>query len=173
VASSTREGESREGEVRLWRKDGWWIARDVETGVTTQGPSRDAALENLDEAVALHNGGIGREPTDEELRELGIDSADNTIGDREPPDVLDQTGRRSFSGMEVVEILVNAGGFEWRRTTGDHAQRYHEHPTNGEDCRQVTVPLHDELRMGTLRDIADSAGARDFAASCEWIDRNA
>jgi predicted RNase H-like HicB family nuclease len=57
--------------------------------ITTQGPSRDAALENLDEAVALHNGEIGREPTDEELRELGIDPADNTTGDREPPDVLD------------------------------------------------------------------------------------
>jgi hypothetical protein len=29
--------------------------------------------------------------------------------------------RRTFSGLEVVKVLVNAGGFEWRRTTGDHA----------------------------------------------------
>jgi len=36
----------------------------------------------------------------------------------------------------------------------------------------VTVPLHDELREGTLRDIAESAGARDFDAFCAWIDRN-
>jgi predicted RNase H-like HicB family nuclease len=90
MASSTREGHLREDEIRLWREDDWWIAKDVETGVTTQGPSRDVALEDFDEAVALHNGDIGREPTDEELRELGIDPADNTTGEQEPPDVLDE-----------------------------------------------------------------------------------
>jgi len=73
MTSSTRDGEPREDEIRLWREDDWWIASDVETGVTTQGESRDKALENLDEAVALHRGEIGHEPTDEELRELGID----------------------------------------------------------------------------------------------------
>lgn len=26
------------------------------------------------------------------------------------------------SGMEVVKVLVNVGGFEYRRTRGDHAQ---------------------------------------------------
>jgi predicted RNA binding protein YcfA (HicA-like mRNA interferase family) len=81
--------------------------------------------------------------------------------------------RRTFSGLEVVKVLVNVGGFEWRRTTGDHAQLYYEHPTNEDDRRQVTVPLHDELRTGTLQDIAESAGANDFDAFCEWIDRNA
>lgn len=81
--------------------------------------------------------------------------------------------RRTFSGMEVVRVLVNSGGFEWRRTTGDHAQLYYEHPTNEDDRRRVTVPLHDELRTGTLRGIADSAGAQDFDGFCEWIDRNA
>jgi predicted RNA binding protein YcfA (HicA-like mRNA interferase family) len=75
--------------------------------------------------------------------------------------------------MEIVKVLVNTGGFEWRQTTGDHAQLYYEHPTNETDRRQVTVPLHDELRIGTLRDIAESAGANDFDAFCEWIDRNA
>lgn len=82
-------------------------------------------------------------------------------------------GRRTFSGMEVVKVLVNVGGFEWRRTTGDHAQLYYEHPTNEEDRRQVTVPLHSELRTGTLRSIAESAGAHDFDAFCNWIDENA
>lgn len=88
MASSTRDGESHDGEIRLWRDDDWWVAKDVESGVTTQGASREDALANLDEAVALHDGEIGREPTDEELRELGIDPADNTTGDDEPPDVL-------------------------------------------------------------------------------------
>jgi predicted RNA binding protein YcfA (HicA-like mRNA interferase family) len=75
--------------------------------------------------------------------------------------------------MEVVTVLVNAGGFEWRRTTGDHAQLYYQHPTNQDDQRRVTVPLHSELHIGTLRDIAESAGANDFQAFCDWIDRNA
>lgn len=82
-------------------------------------------------------------------------------------------GRRTFSGHEVVKALVNAGGFEWRRTTGDHAQLYYEHPTNEDDRRRVTVPLHDELRTGTLREIAKEAGAKDFDEFCDWIDRNA
>jgi predicted RNA binding protein YcfA (HicA-like mRNA interferase family) len=82
-------------------------------------------------------------------------------------------GRRTLSGMEVVKVLVNVGDFEWRRTIGDHAQLYYEHPTNEDDRRQVTVPLHDELRIGTLRDVASDAGAEDFDAFCDWIDRNA
>ena len=80
--------------------------------------------------------------------------------------------RRTFSGREVVKVLVDRGGFEWRRTAGDHAQLYYEYPTNEEDKRQVTVPLHDKIRRGTLRDIAESAGARDFDAFCAWVDRN-
>jgi len=81
-------------------------------------------------------------------------------------------GRRIFSGMEVAKVLVNVGGFEWRRTTGDHAQLYYRHPTNEDDRRHATVPLHDELDQGTLRDIANSAGANDFDEFCDWIDRN-
>ena len=82
-------------------------------------------------------------------------------------------GRRTFSGHEIVKVLVNVGGFEWRRTAGDHAQLYYEHPANEDDRRQVTVPLHDELRTGTLHEIADGAGAQDFDEFCDWIDRNA
>ncbi|MFB6121463.1 MAG: type II toxin-antitoxin system HicB family antitoxin [Halobacteriaceae archaeon] len=89
MASSTTDGADHTDEIRLWREDDWWIAQDVDTGVTTQGESRTDALDNLDEAVALHEDEIGREPTDEELRDLGIDPADNTTGDEEPPGVLD------------------------------------------------------------------------------------
>ena len=64
-----------------------WVARDEDTGVASQGETRQEALANLDEAVALYRGEIGREPTDEELREVGIDPDDNTSG--ELPDVLD------------------------------------------------------------------------------------
>lgn len=89
MASSTRDGETeREDEIRLWREDDLWVITDVETGVTTQGETREEALEMLDEAIALHNGDVGHEPTDEELMELGIGPDDNTTGDTEPPEFM-------------------------------------------------------------------------------------
>ncbi|WP_255148987.1 type II toxin-antitoxin system HicB family antitoxin [Halorarius halobius] len=75
-------------EIRLTENDdGRWTARDIAAEVTSQGRTREEALTNLDEAVALAAGDIGHEPTDEELRDLGIDPADNTSGG-ELPDVL-------------------------------------------------------------------------------------
>jgi predicted RNase H-like HicB family nuclease len=55
--------------------DGWWSAVDEETGVASQGETREEALANLDEAVALYNGEAGEPIEDEEafLREIGID----------------------------------------------------------------------------------------------------
>ena len=90
MASSTRENApDREDEIRMWREGGIWIITDVETGVTTQGDTREEAFEMLDEAVALHNGDAGREPTREELEALGIDPERNTTGETEPPDGLE------------------------------------------------------------------------------------
>jgi predicted RNase H-like HicB family nuclease len=63
-----------------------WIITDEDTGVTTQGETREHALEMIDDAVAAYKGEAGRPPTDEELRELGIDPEENTSG--ELPDVL-------------------------------------------------------------------------------------
>jgi predicted RNase H-like HicB family nuclease len=41
-------------EIRLLENDdGWWTAIDEATGVASQGETREAALENLDEAVEL------------------------------------------------------------------------------------------------------------------------
>lgn len=41
-------------EIRLVEEDdGWWSAIDQETGVASQGPSREAALANLDEAIEV------------------------------------------------------------------------------------------------------------------------
>ena len=89
MASSTRDGEpTHTDEIRMWRDDGVWVITDVETGVTTQGDTREDALAMLDEAVALHNGDIGHEPTDDELRELGIDPEENTTGNSELPDFM-------------------------------------------------------------------------------------
>lgn len=65
--------------ITLTREDEWWVARDTETGVASQGQTRQAALENLDEAVEGFQGD-GTEPTREELIEAGIDPAKNVSG---------------------------------------------------------------------------------------------
>lgn len=73
--------------IILTRDDGWWVARDTVAGVTSQGRTRYSALENLDEAVSGMKG-EGRDPTDEELCELGIDPEGNHEERGELPDVL-------------------------------------------------------------------------------------
>lgn len=81
--------------------------------------------------------------------------------------------RGTFSGKEVVKVMVNSGIYEWVRTNGDHAILRWEPPADHDsDARTVPVPLHDELDTGTLRDIAEQAGAKDFQEFRDWIDRN-
>ncbi len=74
--------------LRLSEDGETWVAKDEDTGVASQGPSREAALENLDEAVAgLH--GAGTEPTDEELHELGIDPQNNESGPLDESEIFE------------------------------------------------------------------------------------
>lgn len=78
-----------------------------------------------------------------------------------------------FSGREVVKVMVNSGIFEWERTRGDHAILRWEPPEDHDsEARTVPVPLHDELDEGTLREIADQAGAKEYQEFKAWIDRN-
>ena len=75
-------------DIRLHREeDGWWVATDEATGVASQGPTREKALDNLDEAVALHKGEIGDPVTDEDLRELGLDP-EEVEDDEELPEFM-------------------------------------------------------------------------------------
>jgi hypothetical protein len=76
-------------EIRLVENpDGQWTARDLEAEVTSQGETRAGALAALDDVVAALSGEAGHEPTDEELRELGVDpDAAREQGD-ELPDIL-------------------------------------------------------------------------------------
>jgi len=66
-----------------------WSAHDVEAGVASFGDTREEALEMLDEAVALHRGEIGHEPTDEELRELDIDPSNNENGSLDDSEIFE------------------------------------------------------------------------------------
>jgi predicted RNA binding protein YcfA (HicA-like mRNA interferase family) len=78
---------------------------------------------------------------------------------------------RGFSGREVVKALTK-NRFHIVDRTGSHVKLRYEHPTNEDDIRVVSVPMHDRIDTGTLRSIAEQAGATDFDAFCAWIDRN-
>lgn len=70
MTGSTPDRDDHEGKIRMWREGDWWVITDVETGVTTQGKTREHALEMLDEAVGLHTGELGESiDTPEEERE--------------------------------------------------------------------------------------------------------
>ncbi len=79
--------------------------------------------------------------------------------------------RTDFSGREVVKALTK-NRFHLTDRTGSHVKLRYEHPTNEDDIRVVSVPMHDSIDIGTLRNIADQSGAEDFESWCEWIDQN-
>ncbi|MDQ2055539.1 type II toxin-antitoxin system HicB family antitoxin [Halobellus sp. H-GB7] len=81
--------DALEREIRLLKNpDGQWAARDLRVGVTAQGGSRRAALDNLDAVVDAVEGDGGHPPTDDEIRDLGVDpEVARTQGD-ELSDVL-------------------------------------------------------------------------------------
>ena len=79
--------------------------------------------------------------------------------------------RKTFSGGELVKVLRSFGYVPVSRD-GSHVRLRYEHPETAE-VRNVDVPQHDEIAIGTLRSIADQCGADDFEAWCEWVDDHA
>ena len=60
--------------ITLTKRRDYWVAIDTETGVGGQGETREDALRELDDAVALYRG--DGEPVEDEasvLAEIGID----------------------------------------------------------------------------------------------------
>jgi len=76
---------------------------------------------------------------------------------------------RDFSGREIVKVLYDHG-YRIESRTGSHVTL--TEVTDDGEFRRVSVPQHDRVREGTLRDIAEQAGAQDFEEFCKWIDRN-
>lgn len=76
--------------------------------------------------------------------------------------------RRTYSGKEIIKALSK---WRFRRVdqTGSHVKLGYKHPETDE-VRTVMVPLHDELDTGTLRGIAEQAGAQDFQAFLDAIE---
>ncbi|KXB05523.1 hypothetical protein AKJ50_00700 [candidate division MSBL1 archaeon SCGC-AAA382A13] len=76
-----------------------------------------------------------------------------------------------FSGREIVKVLAQNRFYIVDRT-GSHVKLRYEHPNNDDDVRIVIVPMHDSIKSGTLRSIADQAGAKNFQKFKNWIDRS-
>lgn len=79
--------------------------------------------------------------------------------------------RTTFSGRVIVSVLRR---FAYQPVcwNGCHVRLRYEDPETG-DVRLVDVPIHDEIAIGTLRDIADQCGAAEFHDWCRWIDAQA
>jgi len=81
--------------------------------------------------------------------------------------------RRTYSGADVRKVLVNHGPFRLERIRGDHYILRWEPPAGHDtDARTVPLPDHDELRTGTLKEIGEQAGMKDFDRFLDWLDRN-
>lgn len=53
--------------------EGTWTARDSEYNLTVLGKTRSEALDKLGEVIAAAEGDAGHEPTDEDIKELGVE----------------------------------------------------------------------------------------------------
>ncbi len=88
IDSSTEYEPPTGSTITLTRESDWWVATDEDTGVVSQGQTREDALTNLDEALAGYHG-EGDAPTDEELRAMGIEPAQNRSGSLEDSDIFE------------------------------------------------------------------------------------
>jgi predicted RNA binding protein YcfA (HicA-like mRNA interferase family) len=79
--------------------------------------------------------------------------------------------RTTFAGREIIAVLRSFGYAPVSRG-GSHVRPRYENTDTGE-VRNVDVPMHDEVKIGTLRSIADQCGADDFRQWCRWIDEHA
>lgn len=77
--------------------------------------------------------------------------------------------RTTFSSREVITTLTKHG-YVPVGGKGSHTTLRYENPETGE-VRTVTVPQGDPIPIGTLRGIAEQAGAKDFRNFCERVDR--
>ena len=80
-------------------------------------------------------------------------------------------GRQTFSEQEIIAVLTDFG-YVPQSHRGCLVRLRYENEDTGE-VRNVDVPLHAEIQIGTLHSIADQCGAEDFQTWCEWIDEHA
>ncbi|GCF16010.1 HicB family protein [Haloarcula mannanilytica] len=89
---SRAEADDNDGdrpEIRLVENpDGKWTARHLQVEISAEGETPGIALENLMDVVDAVTGDGGHEPTDAELRDLGVDPDKARSQDGDLPDVL-------------------------------------------------------------------------------------
>ena len=79
---------------------------------------------------------------------------------------------RQFSSRDILKVLVKAGWQQANPDSGGSHVVLTKHDHAGEKYT-VTVPRgYDPIKPGTLRSIAEQAGAQDFDEFCRWIDQN-
>ena len=61
----------------------------------------------------------------------------------------------AISGAELIKILERKG-YTQMRTRGSHVRLYP--PDFSPEAKKVTVPLHKQLKLGTLSSIVKDAG---------------
>ncbi|KXB08314.1 hypothetical protein AKJ56_01575 [candidate division MSBL1 archaeon SCGC-AAA382N08] len=77
----------------------------------------------------------------------------------------------NFSARELLKVLFR-NRFRIVNRTGSNVKLRYEHPTNDDNNRIVIVPMHDSIKTGTLRSIANQAGAKNFQKIKDWINQN-
>lgn len=81
--------------------------------------------------------------------------------------------RRTYSGDDVVSVLVNNGPYRLDRISGDHyILRWKPPEDHDSPARTVVIPQHDEISTGTLKSIGEQAGMKEFQRFLDWLDRN-
>lgn len=79
---------------------------------------------------------------------------------------------REFSG-EGSEIDRSVPGTSDTAASGSHAIVEWTTPADhGTESRRVTLSIHGRIGLGTLRNVAEQAGADEFDALCGWRERN-
>ena len=157
--------------ITLTEEGEWWIARDEDAGITSQGWMRTEAIENGDEPLPGGRAGgpvrrAGTRPRGRERRAdhaaVGTNRSRRRIDGGRPDHLLRPGGRQSphQSRLQTDEPIGS------HLTVGK--------PVEGEGYRRVTISIHpgETIPEGTLREIADDAGAKDFEEFCRWIDRS-
>lgn len=130
--------------VLVWFEEDMYVAKEVVTGVTSQGETLEEALSNLQEALELY-----LEEVPEALERIEAVN-EKIVGVLEIEQKLPR-----LSGYDAVDILVKNFGFRVSRQRGSHAVLI----KLDEGVKRVTVaPLHRELMPGTLPGVMDLAG---------------
>jgi len=90
MATEVDRDEGPRRDIRLIQNpDGQWTARDLGHELTAQGKTSRDALDALEDVVEAVRGESGHEPTDEELRELGVDPETARSQSDSLPDVFE------------------------------------------------------------------------------------